>query len=248
MYRHNFDFNYTLPGQITIAWVKRSRGLWYLTRHGGETLIVKLTVLIVTMRILWSKLNNTLQSFNLNLHFDFVGSLTEEAAVFATGLNLNLSALSISYFGIFRSTKLLLSKTLGATHQQHDEQQQLHKETELCLWKQCKEMFVCPSHKIWTVFPNTMAKARCSTEKQTGYDVCILRLHPCNCRHAGVYTAEEVALITREKLIRLQSLYIDQFKRLQHLLKEKKRRYLHSRKVEHDALGDYAATQALLFS
>lgn len=56
-------------------------------------------------------------------------------------------------------------------------------------------------------------------------------------RHAGVYTAEEVALIMREKLIRLQSLYIDQFKRLQHLLKEKKRRYLHNRKVEHDALG-----------
>lgn len=57
-------------------------------------------------------------------------------------------------------------------------------------------------------------------------------------RHAGVYTAEEVALIAREKLIRLQSLYIDQFKRLQHLLKEKKRRYLHSRKVEHETLGE----------
>ncbi|XP_040834328.1 KAT8 regulatory NSL complex subunit 2 isoform X1 [Ochotona curzoniae] len=56
-------------------------------------------------------------------------------------------------------------------------------------------------------------------------------------KHAGVYTAEEVALIMREKLIRLQSLYIDQFKRLQHLLKEKKRRYLHNRKVEHEALG-----------
>ncbi|NXL98061.1 KANL2 protein, partial [Tyrannus savana] len=56
-------------------------------------------------------------------------------------------------------------------------------------------------------------------------------------KHAGVYTAEEVALIMREKLIRLQSLYIDQFKRLQHLLKEKKRRFLHSRKVEHEAIG-----------
>ena len=52
-----------------------------------------------------------------------------------------------------------------------------------------------------------------------------------------MYTAEEVALITREKLIRLQSLYIDQFKRLQHLLKEKKRRYLHNRKVEHESIG-----------
>ncbi|XP_041954167.1 KAT8 regulatory NSL complex subunit 2 isoform X2 [Alosa sapidissima] len=61
-------------------------------------------------------------------------------------------------------------------------------------------------------------------------------------KHAGVYTAEEVALITREKLIRLQSLYIDQFKRLQHLLKEKKRRYLHSRKLEHDAISSSLLT------
>ncbi|XP_034550878.1 KAT8 regulatory NSL complex subunit 2 isoform X2 [Notolabrus celidotus] len=61
-------------------------------------------------------------------------------------------------------------------------------------------------------------------------------------KHAGVYTAEEVALITREKLIRLQSLYIDQFKRLQHLLKEKKRRYLHNRKVEHESLGSSLLT------
>ncbi|KAG7323300.1 hypothetical protein KOW79_013002 [Hemibagrus wyckioides] len=61
-------------------------------------------------------------------------------------------------------------------------------------------------------------------------------------KHAGVYTAEEVALITREKLIRLQSLYIDQFKRLQHLLKEKKRRYLHSRKIEHETIGSSLLT------
>lgn len=46
----------------------------------------------------------------------------------------------------------------------------------------------------------------------------------------------------REKLIRLQSLYIDQFKRLQHLLKEKKRRYLHSRKGEHEAIGKYPSS------
>jgi len=61
-------------------------------------------------------------------------------------------------------------------------------------------------------------------------------------KHAGVYTAEEVALITREKLIRLQSLYIDQFKRLQHLLKEKKRRYLHTRKLEHDNISSSLLT------
>lgn len=51
----------------------------------------------------------------------------------------------------------------------------------------------------------------------------------------------------REKLIRLQSLYIDQFKRLQHLLKEKKRRYLHNRKVEHEALGKFYASLHQLF-
>lgn len=67
-------------------------------------------------------------------------------------------------------------------------------------------------------------------------------------RHAGVYTAEEVALIMREKLIRLQSLYIDQFKRLQHLLKEKKRRYLHSRKVEHEALGKCDVLESASYS
>ncbi|XP_023654702.2 KAT8 regulatory NSL complex subunit 2 [Paramormyrops kingsleyae] len=61
-------------------------------------------------------------------------------------------------------------------------------------------------------------------------------------KHAGVYTAEEVALITREKLIRLQSLYIEQFKRLQYLLKEKRRRYLHSRKVEHETIGSSLLT------
>ncbi|XP_009072737.1 PREDICTED: KAT8 regulatory NSL complex subunit 2, partial [Acanthisitta chloris] len=61
-------------------------------------------------------------------------------------------------------------------------------------------------------------------------------------KHAGVYTAEEVALIMREKLIRLQSLYIDQFKRLQHLLKEKKRQFLHSRRGEHEAIGSSLLT------
>ena len=40
----------------------------------------------------------------------------------------------------------------------------------------------------------------------------------------------------------LQSLYIDQFKQLHHLLKEKKRCYLHSRKMEHEALGSSLLT------
>ena len=53
-------------------------------------------------------------------------------------------------------------------------------------------------------------------------------------KHAGLCTAEEVALIMREKLIHLQSLYFDQFKWLQHLLKEKERRYLHKQKVDYE--------------
>ncbi|XP_053311532.1 KAT8 regulatory NSL complex subunit 2 [Spea bombifrons] len=61
-------------------------------------------------------------------------------------------------------------------------------------------------------------------------------------KHAGVYTAEEVTLIMREKLIRLQSLYIDQFKRLQHLLKEKRRNYLHSLKTEQETIGNNLLT------
>jgi len=49
-------------------------------------------------------------------------------------------------------------------------------------------------------------------------------------KHAAVYTAEEVAVIFRDKLIRLQSLYIDQFKRLHHVLREKRRDYLHAKR------------------
>lgn len=56
-------------------------------------------------------------------------------------------------------------------------------------------------------------------------------------KYAGIYTAEEVALIMRDKLIRLQSLYIDQFKRLQHIMKEKRRKYLHTYKQEKESLG-----------
>ncbi|GAB1609345.1 KAT8 regulatory NSL complex subunit 2-like [Argonauta hians] len=56
-------------------------------------------------------------------------------------------------------------------------------------------------------------------------------------KHAAIYTAEEVALILRDKLIRLQSLYIDQFKRLQHIMKERRRKYLHTYKQERETLG-----------
>ncbi|CAG9820175.1 unnamed protein product [Phaedon cochleariae] len=53
-------------------------------------------------------------------------------------------------------------------------------------------------------------------------------------KHANVYTGEEVTLITRDKLIRLQSLYIEQYRHLQYLLTEKRRKYLHSLKRERE--------------
>ncbi|XP_054268722.1 uncharacterized protein LOC128990398 [Macrosteles quadrilineatus] len=55
-------------------------------------------------------------------------------------------------------------------------------------------------------------------------------------KHAGTYTAEEVTIIIKDKMLRLQSLYIDQFRRLHHLLKEKRRRYLHTLKKEKETL------------
>lgn len=51
-------------------------------------------------------------------------------------------------------------------------------------------------------------------------------------KHAGVYTSEEVSLVLRDKMLRLQSLYIEQFKNLQYLLREKRRKYLNALKLE----------------
>ena len=51
-------------------------------------------------------------------------------------------------------------------------------------------------------------------------------------KHAGAYSAEEVIRMMRDKLIRLQKLYIDQFQRLQYLLREERRRYCHLQRKE----------------
>ncbi|XP_044000895.1 KAT8 regulatory NSL complex subunit 2 isoform X2 [Aphidius gifuensis] len=51
-------------------------------------------------------------------------------------------------------------------------------------------------------------------------------------KHAGIFTAEEVIYIAREKLIKLQTLYIEQFRRLQYTLREKRRKYLQAIKKE----------------
>jgi len=55
-------------------------------------------------------------------------------------------------------------------------------------------------------------------------------------RHAGIYSAEEVVVITRNKLLRLQCLYQRQFERLGHILKEKRRKYLQNIKKEKELL------------
>jgi KAT8 regulatory NSL complex subunit 2 len=51
-------------------------------------------------------------------------------------------------------------------------------------------------------------------------------------KHANVYTAEEISSITKDKLIKLQSLYIEQYRHLQHVFKECKRKYVHNLKRE----------------
>lgn len=49
--------------------------------------------------------------------------------------------------------------------------------------------------------------------------------HMCIDRNAGVWTDDEAALLTKEKLVHLQGLYINQFKRLRHLLQLRYRHY-----------------------
>jgi KAT8 regulatory NSL complex subunit 2 len=64
-------------------------------------------------------------------------------------------------------------------------------------------------------------------------------------KHAGVYTAEEVSLVLRDKMLRLQSLYIDQFKHFQYLLREKKKKYLMSLKMEKEINGIQSIAQTV---
>lgn len=63
-------------------------------------------------------------------------------------------------------------------------------------------------------------------------------------RRAGVYTAEEVSLILRDKMIKLQSLYVWQFKYLQHLLRQKYKAYLQTLQKPKDAQHSSHLSQA----
>ena len=55
--------------------------------------------------------------------------------------------------------------------------------------------------------------------------MCIIHLfiYP---RHAGVWTLEEALKMCRDKMIRKRSLYLEQYKRLHLLLKERRRKHL----------------------
>lgn len=64
-------------------------------------------------------------------------------------------------------------------------------------------------------------------------------------KHAGVYTAEEVSLVLRDKMLRLQSLYIDQFRHFQYLLREKRNKYLMSLKTEKEINGIQTISQTV---
>ena len=66
-------------------------------------------------------------------------------------------------------------------------------------------------------------------------------------RNAGVYTVEEVVTRTKERLIRLQSQYVEQFSRLNHCLREQRRMYLHSVKKEKELPGKGAYTFSFLY-
>lgn len=64
-------------------------------------------------------------------------------------------------------------------------------------------------------------------------------------KHAGAYTVDEIVTISKDKMKKLQLLYIDQFQRLQYVLREKRRHYLQDLKKEketysniHDQLKD----------
>lgn len=57
-------------------------------------------------------------------------------------------------------------------------------------------------------------------------------------KHAGVYTVDEVVTISKEKMQQLQALYIEQFQRLQHVQREKRRQYLQDIKKEKDTYSN----------
>lgn len=57
-------------------------------------------------------------------------------------------------------------------------------------------------------------------------------------KHAGIYTIDEVVTISKEKMQKLQTLYLEQFHRLEYVLREKRRQYLLDLKKEKESCSN----------
>lgn len=85
--------------------------------------------------------------------------------------------------------------------------------------------------------PTTMANTWRGHELDNSDDESVDSSEEDLLKHAGVYTIDEVVTISKEKMQRLQSLYIDQFHRLEYVLREKRRQYLQDLKKEKESLS-----------
>jgi hypothetical protein len=69
----------------------------------------------------------------------------------------------------------------------------------------------------------------------------------CLCRHAGVYTEEEVVAQAKESMARLQNLYVREFRSLQFKLREQRRHYLAAVKKEKESMSEYLYKSLRIF-
>ncbi|XP_050315976.1 KAT8 regulatory NSL complex subunit 2 isoform X2 [Anthonomus grandis grandis] len=98
--------------------------------------------------------------------------------------------------------------------------------------EQCNEILDMCSESESDVEPSTYATVWHDSNFDSSDNESIDSEDEDPLKHANVYTAEEISLITRDKLVRLQSLYIEEYKHLRYLLKERRRKYLHALKRE----------------
>lgn len=66
-------------------------------------------------------------------------------------------------------------------------------------------------------------------------------------KHAGIYTTEEATVITKSKMLRLQTLYSEQIQRLHHLLRQKRRSCLLNVRVDRDSGESFARSSSFSF-
>nr|CAH7762241.1 unnamed protein product [Callosobruchus chinensis] len=98
--------------------------------------------------------------------------------------------------------------------------------------EQCNEVLDYCSDSESDVEPSTLTTIWHDAQADSSDDESIDSENEDPLKHANVYTAEEICMINRDKLVRLQSLYVEQYRHLQYLLKEKRRKYLHALKRE----------------